>query len=134
MTLLKKIQYVFNKILLNLLKEIKNKDDVLKKKIKENYAVFDKSTNVHVLFFIDNIEDPDLFTTPYESSNLLTNDKILNFQLLKNITVQDILGVIENSENEVIKCYLYILYMLSYIYKKAMVLEEKMITRMICFN
>jgi hypothetical protein len=125
MTLLKKIQYVFNKILLNLLKEIKNKDDALKKKIKENYAVFDKSTNVHVLFFIDNIEDPDLFTTPYESSNLLTNDKILNFQLLKNITVQDILGVIENSENEVIKCYLYILYMLSYIYKKAMVLEEE---------
>ena len=36
MTLLIKIQYVFNKILLNLLKEIKNKDADLKKKIKEN--------------------------------------------------------------------------------------------------
>ena len=62
MTLLIKIQYVFNKILLNLLKEIKNKDDDLKKRIKENYAVFDKSTNTHVTFFVENVVDSSLFT------------------------------------------------------------------------
>ena len=124
MTLLIKIQYVFNKILLNLLKEIKNKDDDLKKRIKENYAVFDKSTNTHVTFFVENVVDSSLFTKAYDECDLLKNDVILNFQILKNISIEDILKVIEETEREVIRCYLYILYMLSYIYNKVLSLEE----------
>lgn len=127
MTLLIKIQYVFNKILLNFLKEIKNKDVDLKKKIKENYAVFDKSTNAHITLFMDNIEEPEVFIKPYEECDILENvesNKMLSFEILKNITVHEILDKISDTEKEVIKCYLYILYMLSYIYKKALVIED----------
>ena len=127
MTLLIKIQYVFNKILLNLLKEIKNKDADLKKKIKENYAVFDKSTNAHITLFMNNIEEPEVFIKPYDECDILENvesNKMLQFEFLKNIKVYEILDKVSESEKEVIKCYLYILYMLSYICKKAISIED----------
>ena len=51
MNLLTKIQYVFNKILLNLLKESKDKDCKLKINIKQHYAVVDKSSDLnHVIY------------------------------------------------------------------------------------
>lgn len=124
MNLLTKIQYVFNKILLNLLKEIKDKDSKLKINIKQNYAVFDKSSNSHIMLFINNDNTNHLFTTPYEEKDLLLNDSIQNFEILKDIKLSEILNVIDVNEKDVIKCYLYIFYMLSHIYKKTLPLDE----------
>lgn len=133
MTLLSKIQYVFNKILLNLLKEIKDKDPELKKKIKKNYAVFDKSTDSHIHHFIDNLTDSDVFSQPYDEMDIMQESSVSEMNIIKDISVQDIMDVVEEKENEVIKCYMYILYMLSDIFQKTKELsteDEEGITQM----
>jgi hypothetical protein len=134
MALLTKIQYVFNKILLNLLKEIKDKNTDLKKKIKENYAVFDKSSESHIQFFIDNINDDLVYKAPYDEKDILTVETVLTFEILKNIKVADILNIIDEGEREVIKCYLYILYMLSYIHKKTSTLNDEDVNELTQMN
>ena len=124
MSLITKIQYVFNKILLNFVKEIKDKDPDLKKTLKENYAVFDKTTDSHINLFIQSIKEEDVFMKPYNEVDILTEDSINELEVLKNIKVGDIYKVIDSTEKEVLKCYLYILYMLSNIYDKTLKLEE----------
>lgn len=124
MSLIKKIQYVFNKILLNFVKEIKDKDPDLKKTIKENYAVFDKTTDTHINLFISGIGDQTIFKQPYADTDILSSDVIIEFEILKNIKINDILKVVDSNEKEVIKCYLYTLYMLSNIYEKTIKLDS----------
>ena len=134
MTLSNKIKYVFNKILLNLLKEIKDKDTGLKKKIKENYAVFDKSSDSHITFFTEEIVSSDLFTRPYTEDDILSHEEVLHFKILKNIEVNDILSVIDTHEKDVVKCYLYILFMLSNIHTKTLKISEDDTDRLVQMN
>lgn len=134
MTLSTKIEYVFNKILLNLLKEIKDKDLGLKKKIKENYAVFDKSSATHMAFFTEEIVSSDLFMKPYLEDDILSHEEVRKFKILKNIEVSDILSVIDTHEKDVIKCYLYILFMLSNIHTKTLEIDEDDGDRLVQMN
>lgn len=124
MSLITKVQYVFNKILLNFVKEIKNKNIDLKKQLKENYAVFDKTTDTHIKLFIANTTDHDIFKKPYDETDILSVESIVGMEILKDITIGDILKIIDSTEREVLKCYLYILYMLANIYDKTMNIEE----------
>jgi len=106
----KKIEYVFNKITLNLIKEVKDKDSEVKKKIKETYGVFDKYSNSHILNFIDAFykieENIKLFTIPYENTDIFQeNSSVLSLKVLQNITVNELLGVIEQNEKEIVKIF-----------------------------
>ena len=55
----KKIEYVFNKITLSLIKEVKDKDCGVKRKIKTNYGVFDKYSDKHIVRFINEMDKLD---------------------------------------------------------------------------
>lgn len=122
-----KIEFVFNKIALSFIKEIKDKDPSIKAKLKEHYAIFDKSTDVHINFFINSIKDPSDFKKPF-SENLLENETILQFTIFKDIMVSDILKVVDVSEHNVVKCYLYDLFMLSHLYKLNIASDDETIT------
>jgi hypothetical protein len=112
--LLKKIEYVFNKIYLNLIKEVKQKNGELKKIIKQHYSVFDKSSSKHIEHLSSEINKSNsakVFLKPF-SNDLLVNQEILDIHLLKDISVKDIVDVVQECEKDVLKSYLYILYML----------------------
>lgn len=117
-TLSTKIEYVFNKIALSFIKEIKDKDGGIKKKISEHYKpLFDTSSGEHINFFMTNIKDSECFTKPSFEHNIIENESILESMIFKDITVSNILDVVDDNEKNVVKCYLYDLYMLSYLYK-----------------
>lgn len=118
----KKIQYVFNRISLNFIKEIKNKDASLKAKLKKNYMVFDKLTDQHVLFYLEQLDSLDSCSTFVKSQDdvdILAKEDILSLEILRGVHVSDILEVIKDEERHVVKCYLYMLYMLGYLYQTA---------------
>ena len=119
-----KIQYVFNRIELNFIKEIKNKDATLKSKLKKNYMVFDKLTDKHIIFYIEKTKNIDPNETFMKQdfdceTDLLENDDVKNLEILQGIKVHDILSVVKDEEKSVVKCYLYMMYMLSYLFKEA---------------
>lgn len=134
MVLIDKVQYVFNKILLNMIKEIKDKDPGLKKHIKTNYSVFDKSTDAHVTHFIANTVDGSVYEVYHEDKDeetgggvvvdLLSHESVLQCEFLKDVKVVDVINVIDETEKEVVKSYLYILYMLSVIYTRTKELDN----------
>ena len=110
-----KIEFVFNKIALSFIKEIKDKDPSIKAKLKEHYAIFDKSSDVHITFFMNNVTDPSEFKKPF-GENLLESESVLQLTIFKDITVSDIVKVVDVSEHNVVKCYLYDMFMLSHLY------------------
>jgi hypothetical protein len=125
--LTKKVEYVFNKVALNLIKEIKVKDGDIKKKLKENYVVFDKKSESHIAHFKDAIlvnDSKPLFTKTYEN-DILGNESIKTLEILKGITVNDIINVVDVSETEAVKCYLYTFYLLSYLHNECESLGEE---------
>ena len=120
----KKIEYVFNKITLNFIKEVKDKDSEVKKKIKETYGIFDKYSDSHILKFIDAFYKTEanikLLKIPYENTDIFQeNSSVLSLNVLQNITVNEILSVVEQNEKEIVKCYLYMLFMFSFLYREV---------------
>ena len=125
--LLKKIEYVFNKIALNLIKEVKDKDVEFKKKLRKNYSVFDKKSESHIHYFIQQLDEKNIgkeqFTKPY-SDDILVNDNVMSLEILKEINVYDIIQIVSDKEKDVVKCYLYIFYMLTYLYSETTLIQE----------
>lgn len=93
-----RILFTFNKFYSNLIKDLKNADDTLKIKIKKNYKIIDKMSSEYCTFFIDQFDTPDN----------------LESQILKDITMNDVLSVIE--EKDVFWNYIYILTVVSKLY------------------
>jgi hypothetical protein len=120
----KKIEYVFNKITLSLIKEVKDKDSGVKRKIKTNYGVFDKYSDNHIVRFItemDKVEGTsDLLKMPYRDADIFkTESPILELSILQDVTVLELLSIVDEKEREIIKSYLYMLYMFSYLYNEV---------------
>ena len=51
-----RITYVFNRVYLNLLKDIKNKNPLFRNTVKEHYKVFDKKSDEYIYEFITNMD------------------------------------------------------------------------------
>jgi hypothetical protein len=120
--LLNKIEYVFNKISLNLIKEIKEKDIDLKKILKRHYAVYDTRSDIHIKYFIEQLKARDIsneFIQAYED-DILGFDNVKQLNILKDISVVQIVPIINDQEHDVLKCYLYILYLLTRIYEDVL--------------
>lgn len=120
----KKIEYVFNKITLSLIKEVKDKDCGVKRKIKTNYGVFDKYSDKHIVRFINEMDKldgtSDLLQMPYRDTDIFKTDSpILGLYVLQDVTVLDFLSIVDDKEKEIIKSYLYMLYMFSYLYNEV---------------
>ena len=122
-----KIQYVFNRISLNFIKEIKNKDPELKSQLKKNYMVFDKITDKHMNYYLEiikTLEPQESFLKSHEDVDILELSYMKESEILKGIKVCDILKVVSDEEKYVVKCYLYMLYMLGYLFEETLQIED----------
>lgn len=120
----KKIEYVFNKITLSLIKEVKDKDSNIKRLIKSHYGVFDKYSDKHIVRFISELDGneslSDTLKMPYRDTDLFKESGcILDLSLLEDVKVKDLLSIVDDKEREIIKSYLYMLYMFSHLYNEV---------------
>ena len=113
--------YMFNKVYLNLMKEIKDKNPDIKSKLKSNYKIFDKKSNEYITKMVMNMNDTvteALFGDI--NDNILDKIEIMNFEIFVDITIDDILKkVVDKDDNSrsSLKYYVYILMVFGYIYK-----------------
>ena len=70
---LNKVSFVFNKVLLNLVKELRTKNEVFKKQLKVDYGTFDKFSPEYIVETSDefnkNSEVSSALNQPYEQKN-----------------------------------------------------------------
>lgn len=124
-----KICYVFNKIFLSLIKEVKSKNDEIKHTLKQHYKIFDKQSSEYIVCFVNNIND-NINRVLFSGDDILDNVEVLNMLIFENITINDlIIKVIKDNEHDrnTLKYYVYLLMLLSYIYKLEIDNEKKKI-------
>ena len=124
-----KICYVFNKIFLSLIKEVKSKNDEIKHTLKQHYKIFDKQSSEYIVFFVNNIND-NINRVLFSGDDILDNVEVLNMLIFENITINDlVIKVIKDNEHDrnTLKYYVYLLMLLSYIYKLEIDTEKKKI-------
>lgn len=119
------ISYMFNKVYLNLMKEIKDNNADIKVKLKTNYKVFDKKSNEYVTRMVLNM-DEDITSVLFGSEDIIDSTDILNFELYIGVTVLDIMKTMENDESKnTFKYYMYILMVFGYLYKLDDIDDDK---------
>lgn len=123
-----KILYMFNKFFIAFVKDVKNGAAEIKSIISKNYKVINKLSTDHLDFFWDSCGVEflsKLATLPCEE--LDKDDKVLSSQVLKEISVGDILGKLQTEETKATFWnHIYILTLFAYIYNenKAEINEE----------
>lgn len=120
-----KTSFTFNRICINFLKDIKNKDANLKKKIKKNYKVYDKSSHTHIAHFWSKMEPVhDIIQTDsiavenlptYIDTQLLNNALFCDIYFLKGLQIGKLFEIFSD-EKPVILSYILTLYLFSYLY------------------
>jgi hypothetical protein len=120
-----KTSFAFNRICINFLKEIKSRDINLKKKIKKNYKIYDKSSQEHIIYFWkkmepvheilqkDDIEPSEL--SSYIEAQLMNNEEFCDIYFLKGIQIGKLFSIFSN-ERSVILSYIMTLYLFGYLY------------------
>lgn len=107
-----KVSFVFNKVLLNLVKELRGKDDTFKKKLKTEYGTFDKFSSEYIVetsaLFEQNPEVGLALQKPYDST--LLHSQTGQMQLIRNFSVSEILSKLDELEHAAIFSYMYTMY------------------------
>lgn len=116
---------VFNKILLSFLKDIRKKDDDIKQLLRENYKIFDKKSEEHILFVREQMSD-EVYLPIRDGADLFESDVILGVQIFKQVTVGDIATKVIGGNDEdvrIMKLYVYMLFTI--LYFDTLELEDK---------
>ena len=119
--------YMFNKVYLNLMKEVKDKNPDIKSKLKSNYKIFDKKSNEYITKMVMNMNDT-VTKALLDDDDILDKIEIMNFEIFVDITIDDILKkVVDNDDNSKnsLKYYVYILMVFGYIYKMEDLDDDK---------
>ena len=127
MNIQNKIIYIFNKFLINFLKEIK-KDNYFKIAIKKNYKVIDKHNNKYIIAFTKKMEQFTelLCTENLELKHLLNNNDFKDLNILKNININKLFKTFEsNDDKNTILSYILTLQLLSMFYIESNNINEK---------
>ena len=123
------IMFMFNKIYLKLMKEIKHKDTDIKAKLKEHYKVFDNKSSEYMAKMLASTEDKKLmFEGLFGDNDVLESDTVKAIELFVDVSVQDVMDKIvkDNVEdNNNFKYYLYVLLVLAYIHDLEDIDSEK---------
>lgn len=118
---------MFNRIYLNLMKEIKNKDVDIKAKLKQTYKVFDKKSEEYVSR-LSLCMDDKISGALFGDDDIIDNVEILNLEIFVGVPVCDVMKkVVEDNDESKnsFKYYMYILMVLTYIYKMDEMDDEK---------
>ena len=124
-----KIYYVFNKIFLSLIKDIKTKNEEIKHTLKQHYKIFDKQSSEYIVFFVNNINE-NINRVLFSDVDILDNVEVLNMLIFENISINDlVIKVVKDNEQDrnTLKYYVYLLMLLSYIYKLEIDNDKKKI-------
>lgn len=112
-----KTSFAFNRISINFLKEIKNRDNNLKKKIKKNYKVYDKSSQEHIIYFWDRmnpihdtLQDDDI-----NLEELVTNEDFCGIYFMKGLQIGKLFTVFSSEKNTILS-YILTFYLFGYLY------------------
>ena len=108
---------MFNKFFSSFIKDLKTMDDTLKATIKKNYKVIDKSSEEYFEFFWQNVKGSlDEFVendTPWKS------DVVKSMEVVKGITIGNVLDVLKDENSEVFWNYINILLVFAYLYNET---------------
>lgn len=116
-----KIIYTFNKLYGSFLRDIKDVDDDVKKKVKANYKVIVKNSPEYQAFFWNSL-------LPFEAEIDASNAKLLDVQVFKDITIGDIVSKVDERNATLVWNYIYILSALSMVYEKSDEEVEKVVS------
>lgn len=119
--------YMFNKVYLNLMKEVKDKNPDIKGKLKSNYKIFDKKSDEYITKMVMNMNET-VTEALLDDSDILDKIEIMNFEIFVDITIDEILKkVVNNDDNskKSLKYYVYILMVFGYIYKMEDLDDDK---------
>lgn len=123
-----KIVYIFNKFLINFLKEIK-KENYFKVAIKKHYKVIDKNSNKYIKTLTRKLQNFTglLCTENLELSNLLDNEDFTNLNILRNINIGRLFKVFKSEEDSnTVLSYILTLHLLSMFYLESIKIHEKL--------
>ena len=118
---------MFNKVYLNLMKEVKDKNPDIKGKLKSNYKIFDKKSDEYITKMVMNMNET-VTEALLDDSDILDKIEIMNFEIFVDITIDEILKkVVNNDDNskKSLKYYVYILMVFGYIYKMEDLDDDK---------
>lgn len=101
-----KIIYTFNKFYGMFLRDIKNADEDMKKKVKENYKVIMKQSPKYLEYFWSNF-------SKYDGKIDSDNHDLLSLDVFQDITLENILSKVGDKNNIMIWNYVYVLSILS---------------------
>jgi hypothetical protein len=119
MTVQNNIAFMFNRIYLNLMKEIKNKDVDIKAKLKQTYKVFDKKSDEYITRLSLSMDDR-ITCALFGNDDIIDNVEILNFEIFVGVTVCEVMKkVVEDNDESKnsFKYYMYILMVFTYMFK-----------------
>jgi hypothetical protein len=117
---------VFNRILLNFLKEIRHRDDSVRQSLKEHYKVFDKSSNEYIDFLRSQITE-DVWSALQTKEDIFDAESVLELQIFRTVTVRDIVHKIvreNDADRRTVKFYLYLLITILYFDRAELALTD----------
>lgn len=112
-----KICYMFNKFFSSFIKDLKTMDDTLKATIKKNYKVIDKSSEEYFDFFWQNINGS--LNEFVENDAPWESDVVKSMEVVKGITIGNVLDVLKDENSEVFWNYINILLVFAYLYNET---------------
>ena len=103
-----KTHRVFNKFFSSFLKDLKEVNDDLRKKVKQSYKVIDKTSGDYCSLFVEQV-------IPH-MQEVTEGNLLLDKQVCKEITMNDIFTAVKDKEDEekIMKNYVYTLMMFAY--------------------
>lgn len=112
-----KICYMFNKFFSSFIKDLKTMDDTLKASIKKNYKVIDKSSEEYFEFFWLNVKGS--LNEFVESDAPWESNVVKSMEVVKGITIGNVLDVLKDENSEVFWNYINILLIFAYLYNET---------------
>lgn len=119
-----KICYMFNKFFSSFIKELKTMDDSLRAKIKKNFKVIDKSSEEYYVQFWTHVKDNMNVLTTADYETISSSSTLQSAEIIKDITLNDILSVVQGANREVFWNYFNILLVFAYLLTEAKAEEE----------
>lgn len=117
------VVFMFNKIYLKLMKEIKHTDADIKSTLKKNYKVFDNKSLEYMDKLIASTQDKKrLFEGLFSDNDVLEDAIVQELSLFVEVSVKDVLEKIVKdnvADRNNFRYYLYVLLVLAYIYDLA---------------
>lgn len=104
-----KIIYTFNKFYGMFLREIKNVDDDIKRRVRENYKVIVKSSPEYLETYWSHF-------SKYDGKIEDTNESLKDIEVFKAIPLKDILDKVGNANSTMVWNYVYILSIMSMLF------------------